>query len=65
VSVLFFLGCSLELCVCEDFSLLFLFLGLSVRWGWGEMRERERRKRDDLSSENQRLVMSLLVCGML
>jgi hypothetical protein len=29
------------------------------------MRERERRKIDDLSSENQRLVMSLLVCDML
>lgn len=29
------------------------------------MRERERRKRDDPSSENRRLVMSLLVCGML
>jgi hypothetical protein len=29
------------------------------------MRERERRKRDDLSSDNRRLVMSLLVCGML
>ncbi len=46
MSVLFFLGCSLELCVCEDFSLLFLFLGLSVRWVWGgDERKREEEER--------------------